>query len=74
MLQDLLPVTFFVYKKREASFYADFSLSAQKISTLLNQTTLTSVAFGPLGPWAVSNSTSSPSFRDLNPSPVIAEW
>jgi len=61
-------------KEREANPSAGFSLRAQKTSILLNQTTLTSVALGPFGPWAVWNSTSSPSFRDLNPSPVIAEW
>jgi len=61
-------------REREANPYAGFSSKAQKMSILLNQTTLTFVALGPLGPWAVSNSTSSPSFRDLNPSPVIAEW
>jgi len=61
-------------KVREANIGVGFSLRVQKVSILLNQTTLTSVALGPLGPWVVSNSTSSPSFRDLNPAPVIAEW
>ena len=35
-------------------------------------TTLTSVAAGPFCPWVTTNSTRSPSFRDLNPSPLIS--
>jgi len=33
----------------------------------------TAWACGPLGPWVTSNSTWSPSFRDLNPEAAMAE-
>ena len=64
-----------IYLAEQSSNVPDKKKQQERGRTLVSpqSTTFTLEACGPLGPWVTSNSTSSPSLRDLKPDPVMAE-